>query len=186
MRTLAVIAIGLVLYLAGAASVLGLQYAMRAPSEGITTAAYGDWRLNCPPRGQTNALCQLSQDLVRQGTNTPLVHFEVSRIGNTHRLAVVVPRGVLLEPGLGFAVGARPQQKLVYQTCDLVGCIAYVPLEGGVGDAMNRGGTGRITITDRNGAAVPLEYSLRGFADGVAVLDRDAFRRTSGIAMIGL
>lgn len=186
MRYVIIVLSGLLIYVAGAASVLGVQYALRGANEGTTTAAYGDWRLNCPPRNQAAALCQLTQDLIKEGTGVPLVHFEVSRNGANHRLAIVVPRGVLLEPGLGFAVGARPAQTLVYQTCDTVGCVAYAPLEGAITDAMRQGATGRVTVTDRQGASVPLQYSLRGFADGLAMLDRDAFRRNYGIALLGL
>ena len=185
-RIIGIVFGGILVYAAGAASVLGLQYALRVSSEGTTTAAYGDWRLNCPPRNQPASLCQLTQDLIAQATGVPLVHFEVSRTGANHRLAVIVPRGVLLEPGLDLAVGNRPQQKLIYQTCDTVGCVAYAPLEGGLGEAMRQGATGRVIVTDRQGKSVPLQYSLRGFADGLAMLDRDSFRRSSGIASFGL
>lgn len=172
--------IGVALFLAGAAAAFGVQYLLSPARVGATMVSIGDWRLNCPAKAAKPNACSLTQDLSQNGSSAPLVHLEVGIEDQKERLAIVVPRGVLLPAGLGFAVGTRPPQMLVYQTCEVFGCIAYVPLDADLATAMRQGDTGRIIATNVDGQQSSVLFSLTGFSDALTQMHRDNFWRSLG------
>ena len=165
-------------FVLGAAAVLGGLYLSRNGTES-TTKVYGDWKLSCPPRKDAKAECALTQDIIQGGTGATLVHLQLVRSDKTQRLLIVVPHGVLLQPGLGLVIGSTPLRVLKYQTCDGVGCIAILPLERPTLDALQAADAGRIVVVWRDGKDVAFPYSLHGFATGVSAFGWEAYMRNS-------
>jgi invasion protein IalB len=108
-----------------------------------------------------------------------LVHLQLVRKDDTQRLLIVVPHGVLLRPGLGLVIGNVPLRVLKYETCDGVGCIALLPLDGPTLDALQAADAGRVVVVWRDGKDVAFPYSLRGFGKGVSAVGWEAYKRNS-------
>ncbi len=165
-------------FLLGTAALLGATNLLHGSKE-TTARVYDDWRLNCPPAAAKASACTLTQDLVQNGTGTTMIHIEFGVASGEKRLAVVVPHGVLLQPGLGLGIGSAPLRVLKYQTCDQVGCVVVLPLDEETLDAFGEADDGRIAIVAGNGEQVSFPYSLRGFKGGMRMLGWEAFRRSS-------
>jgi len=176
----------ILVFCAGAASMLGVKYVLAGPQGDVTTASHGDWRLTCPPQSQRDAFCHLTQNIISQETGATLAQFTVSRLDGNNRLTITVPHGVALEAGLGLGIAARPQQKLPYETCNTIGCFVSTPLDKALGGAMRKGGEARIIITRQSGDTAPLQFSLRGFDQGITALERESFRRAWRLTSVGL
>ena len=143
-----------------------------------TTSIYGDWKLSCPPRSVAKGECTLTQDVLLSGTGQTAVHLQLVR-GETQRLLIVVPHGVLLKPGMGVVIGNAPLRLLRYETCDSVGCLAYLPLDTATLDAVRDADTGRIQVVWRDGKEVGFPCSVRGLTRGMSAMGWQAFRRNS-------
>jgi invasion protein IalB len=165
-------------FLLGAVAVLGVTNLLHSNKES-TTRVYDDWRLNCPPAAAKASACTLTQDLVQNGTGNTMIHIEFGLAGGEKRLAVIVPHGVLLQPGLGLGIGSAPLRVLKYETCDQVGCVVVLPLDDEILDALEDADDGRIVIVAGNGEQASFPYSLRGFKGGMRMLGWEAFRRSS-------
>ena len=169
-------------FVLGAVTVLGVLYLLRNGTES-TTKLYGDWKLSCPPPSSTTSACALTQDIIQNGTGVTLVHLQATRVDAAKRLVIVLPYGVLLEPGLGVSIGGASPRLLQYQTCDTVGCRAVLPLDQATIETLKGAEFGRIVVVASNGKAVGVPFSLRGFTDGARALDWEAFKRSSGVGV---
>ena len=169
-------------FVLGVGAVLGGLYLSRNNTES-TTKTYGDWKLSCPPRSAA-AECALTQDIMQGGTGVTLVHLQLVRGDNARRLLMVVPHGVLLKPGLGVVIGNAPLRVLQYQTCDGVGCLAYLPLDPPTLNALQEADAGRIVVVWRDGKDVAFPYSLHGFAKGVSAFGWETYKRGSWLSRV--
>ena len=160
----------------GMLATLGVTNLVHGNNE-TTARVYGDWRLNCPPATAKPSPCTLTQDIMQNGTGTTLVHIELAQSEGEKRLAVVVPHGVLIPPGLGLGIGSAQIQVLKYQTCDQVGCFVVQPLNDATLDALREADSGRIVVVSRDGQEVAFPYSLKGFSTGMRMLAWESFRR---------
>lgn len=165
-------------FVLGVGVALGGFYLSRDANESTATT-YGDWKLSCPPRADAAAQCVLTQDVMQGGTGATLVHMQLVGAQNARRLLIVVPHGVLIKPGLGLAVGNEPLRVLHYQTCDSVGCLAYLPLDASTLDSLHDAEAGRIIIVLRDGKELAYPCSLRGFAKGLGAFSWASFKRSS-------
>ena len=165
-------------FVLGVCTVLGGLYFSRNGTES-TTKLYDDWKLSCPPRATVAAECALTQDVIQGGTGVTLVHLQFVRDDNAQRLLIVVPHGVLLQPGLGLVIGNAPLRVVKYQTCDTVGCIALLPLDPPTLNALQAADGGRVVVVWRDGKDVAFPYSLHGFAKGARALKWETFKRNS-------
>jgi invasion protein IalB len=170
-------------FVLGVGAVLGGLYLSRNNTES-TTKVYGDWKLSCPPRNVTEAKCALTQNIIQGGTGVTLVHLQLVQRDNTQRLLIVVPHGVLLKPGLGVAIGNTPLRVLKYETCDGVGCLAYLPLDETTLDSLRQAESGRIVVVWRDGKDVAFPYSFRGFDKGVSAFGWEAYKRNSWLGRL--
>jgi invasion protein IalB len=177
------------LLVAIAAFVLGIGatlggFALSMNSTESTTAAYGDWKLSCPPRGAAKAECALTQDILQSGTGMTAVHLQLVGGDDARRLLIVVPHGVLLKPGLGLVIGNAPLRLLHYEACDTVGCLAYLPLDAATLDSFQDAETGRIEVIWRDGKEVGFPCSLRGLTKGMSAMGWKTFKRNSWLGAL--
>jgi len=155
------------------------------------TTPYQDWRTYCPPAATENVSCELSGD-IRDSAATGDVKPIVARISvisdfrNTENpgqetFALTVPLNVLLEPGVGLQIGKEPVKVLKFRTCNNVGCIATVPLDDTILDAMKSGAETRVSFTGAqpNDKAQTLVVSYNGFDAAYSAYKRGNSRRSS-------
>lgn len=140
---------------------------------------YGDWRLSCPPTSAKVSACTLTQDVVQNGNGTTLVHIEIAQPKSETRIAIVVPHGVLLQPGLGLELGSAPLKVLKYQTCDQVGCVVVEQLDQATIDAIGDAEAGRIVVVSRDGQQAAFPLSLKEFRSGMRAVAWESFKRGS-------
>jgi len=142
----------------------------------ITT--FQDWRVICPPVTPATPNCALTWDVTRD-TGGILLTLSLMDPAPGSQLSLTVPHGVLLDPGLGFAIGNEPTRVRPYETCTNQGCIAIVTADADTLKSLNANMEGRIAVAaPNNPQPVVIPFSLKGFADGYGALQRAKARRT--------
>jgi invasion protein IalB len=187
-------------FLAGVVVALGAERLLtmaRGNPQETRVLSYQDWRVICSPampavaavsatvatettpaRPATPAIpavaatCRMVQDVVRpEGGSLLQIALPLDTMD---RLMVTVPHGVMLEPGLGFAVGQGATPAVhPYLACTEAGCVASVPLDAATLKLMRENTDGRVSVVPGNGTPVGIPFSLRGFANGYAALARE-------------
>jgi invasion protein IalB len=150
-----------------------------SPNE-VRVTTFQDWRLLCPPLTAQTPNCALTSEVNRDVGGVVLtVAMTDPSPGST--ISLTVPHGVLLESGIGFAVGTEPMRVRPYETCTVQGCIALVTADADTLKSMTTSAGGQVTVAPP-GAAQPVNipFSLKGFAEGYGELQRAKARR-SGI-----
>lgn len=174
-------------FVLGAGAALGterlLSVALGDPTE-TRVLTYQDWRVICSPGVPATPAtettpgvaaippgCRLVQDVVRPEGGALLQLAVIQDDGGN--LVVTVPHGVVLDAGLGFAVGAGATPVVhQYAACLDSGCLAPVALDEATLKLLRENTEGRVTVMPGTGQPVAIPFSLRGFADGYAALAR--------------
>jgi invasion protein IalB len=148
-----------------------------APNE-VRVTTFQDWRLLCPPLTAETPNCALTSEVTRAPGGT-LLTVAMTDPSPGSALSLTVPHGVLLESGLGFAIGSEPMRVRPYETCTAQGCIALVTVDADTLKALTTGAGGQVTVAPL-GATQPINipFSLKGFADGYGELQRAKARRS--------
>jgi invasion protein IalB len=149
-----------------------------APNETRVTT-FTDWRVICPPFNPAQPNCALTLDVLR---DTGGVLLTVSMLDPTPNssLSITVPHGVALDAGLGFSVGSDPMRVRPFETCNASGCIALVTADVDTLKSLSTNMSGQVVIAVAgNTSPVTIPFSLNGFAEGYAELQRAKARRTS-------
>jgi invasion protein IalB len=94
-------------------------------------------------------------------------------------MSVTVPHGVMLEAGLGFSIANEPMRVRPYEACNANGCFAFVTLDADTMKSLASNMGGQVVVVPGNGSPVTIPFSLKGFAEGYAELQRDKARRDS-------
>ena len=150
----------------------------------VRVMTFQDWRVICPPLTRTTPNCALTADVSRD-TGGVILTLSMTDPAAGSNLSLVVPHGVLLEPGMGFSVGTEPVRVRPYETCNAQGCIALVTLDADTLKSLQTNMAGQVAIVapappGANAQAQPvnLPFSLKGFPEGYAELQRAKARRT--------
>jgi invasion protein IalB len=178
---------GIVVLLLAAGAVIGLAGERLlggiAPNE-MRISTFQDWRVICPPLTQTTPNCALTSDVMRD-TGGTLLTLSVLDPTPGKEISLTVPHGVLLAPGLGFAIGNEPTRVRPYETCSNQGCIALVTIDGDTLKALNANMGGHVSVAVPNNAQpVNIPFSLKGFSDGFGELQRAKSRRTGMLSFL--
>lgn len=155
----------------GAIIAIGAEHLIIKPSDPRdsmqTIKAFQDWRLTCAARTEKKGGCVVQSAVFDRATGTPLIQLTVGKNGQADTLAIVAPLGVLVPPGLRISMGSGPQRPIAFKTCIQAGCIATLPLDSGLTDAMSTNTDGQIILVNGVGKAVGMKYSLKGFKDAL-------------------
>jgi len=175
----ALVAIGS--FVLGAAVALGAQHFVFNKKDQRddmqTVAAFQGWRLSCPPRTLKTGYCVLNQGLARKGTNQALAELNIAPKDKTDVLTVVAPLGVFILPGVKVSAGSSAPKTISYKTCLQIGCVATMPIDGGLATAMSKSDTMQIIVV-ADGKPVPLNFPLAGFRDALAARAIDMAARS--------
>jgi invasion protein IalB len=155
----------------GAVALLG-QRLVSGPSTEMSVKAYQDWRVVCMPpndKGEGGG-CTLSAQIAREDGGT-LVSFSISDTAPGSQMTVIVPHGVMLEPGLGFSIGDGALRVLPYETCVPQGCMVLIGLDSETLKSLRAAANGSIVVVPGNGSPITIPFSLKGFSEGFDALD---------------
>ena len=155
-----------------AVAALGLLPSLIAGSARAQTGApsgseekIGDWEFVCPaPVGGAKAKCRIVQNhTVENGQSALLVTILMDDAGKAPVAIVSVPKRVYLAPGIEMSVDGGPGFKLLYETCDDVGCHAGYKVAGDIAAALRKGSVATHKVFDQRQKPVTVPVSLKGF-----------------------
>ncbi len=175
--------IGVALLAAGGVMALAGErlFGGRVGANEVRITTFQDWRVICPPLTDATPNCALTEDVLRD-TGGILMTISMTDPGPGGTLSLTVPHGVLLEPGLGFAIGSEPLRVRPYETCTNTGCIALVTVDADTLKSLSGNMAGQVSVAAPNAQQpVNIPFSLKGFAEGYGELQRDKARRTGVI-----
>lgn len=156
----------------GSLGTVVMQHVKSASREEVTVVGFKDWRVICPPPSEKNENCVLNLDVTRDQGGT-LLRLSLNNTAPNSPLSITVPHGVLLDPGLGFSVGGGEVKVRPYETCDPTGCLAILTLDEQTLSALKTNTNGQVVVSAASGGSpVPITFSLNGFADGFAELEK--------------
>lgn len=168
-------------FVAGAVVALGAEHFLFKQNDQRdtmeTVGAYQGWRLNCPPRTLKTGVCVMQQALARKGSNAVVAELNVVPKDKTDMLTVVAPLGVFLIPGVKIDVGSGVEKSVAYKTCLPGGCIATLPIDSGMAQALSQNAGLVVTVATPDGKSVPLNFSLQGYRDALAARTVDMAAR---------
>jgi invasion protein IalB len=153
-----------------------------APNE-VRVTTFQDWRVICPALTPTTPNCALTADVMRD-TGGILLTLSMTDPAPGSSLSLTVPHGVMLEAGMGFSIGTEPTRVRPYETCTVQGCIALVTVDADTLKSLQSNMGGQVAVAPppppTGGAAQPvtIPFSLKGFPEGYAELQRAKARRS--------
>lgn len=145
--------------------------------------SYGSWVYRCvqvTPEGKSAVTsCQVVQEMVlhRKGHTVPLVTLAFAKEGDKqpgYVLNAVTPLGVLLPPGVSFWADDQSPVTAVLDVCEANGCLALRQPSEGLTAELRDGKQGHAKLSLLNGHTVTVNFSLNGFSDALAALDKGA------------
>jgi invasion protein IalB len=149
------------------------------PPNETRVTTFTDWRVICPPYNPAQPNCALTLDVLRE-TGGILLTVSMLDPAPNSQLSITVPHGVALDAGMGFAVGSDPMRVRPFETCNNTGCIALVTADADTVKSLSTNMGGQVVVAVAgNTTPVTIPFSLNGFADGYAELQRAKVRRTS-------
>jgi invasion protein IalB len=149
------------------------------PPNETRVTTFTDWRVICPPFNPAQPNCALTLDVLRD-TGGILLTVSMLDPAPNSPLSVTVPHGVALDAGMGFSVGTDPMRVRPFETCNNTGCIALVTVDADTLRSLSTNMGGQVVVAVAgNTSPVTIPFSLNGFADGYADLQRAKARRTS-------
>jgi len=144
----------------------------------VRVTTFTDWRVICPALTRTTPNCALTSDVMRD-TGGTLLTLSMTDPAPGSTLSLTVPHGVMLDPGIGFAIGTEPTRVRPYETCTAQGCIAFITVDADTLKSLQSNMGGQIAVAAPNTAMpVTIPFSLRGFPEGYSELQRAKARRT--------
>jgi invasion protein IalB len=172
--------VAVLLVVGGAVALIGERvFAGPGAANETRVKTFTDWRVICPPYNPQQPNCALTLDVLRD-TGGVLLTVSMLDPAPNSSLSVTVPHGVALDAGMGFSVGSDPMRVRPFETCNNTGCIALVTVDADTLRSLstNMGGQVVVAVAGQT-QPVTIPFSLNGFADGFAELQRARASRTS-------
>lgn len=149
------------------AALLAVSFAYAQDPAAVPTGTaekIGDWEFVCPaPVGGTKSKCRLVQNhAAESGQTALLVTILMDEAGKVPVAVVSVPKRVYLAPGIEMSIDGGPGFKLLYETCDDVGCHAGYKIAGDIASALKKGAMAAHKVFDSRQKPVSVSVSLKG------------------------
>lgn len=130
------------------------------------------WKIRCNSDEAKTAenkrgKCEVFQQLMVQESKQRFAEFAIGfPEGQTEaRGIMILPLGVLLEPGVEMQIDDQQSFKFKIRYCEPGGCAAFLSLNDQVLDMMRNGKVAKITLQSAQGKSLTFEMSLQGFGD---------------------
>jgi len=165
----------LVFVLGGVAGWIG-HGKLAGPPDVPTMNVFQDWHLLCPDMKDKTDSCEMSQDVIGNQQNRLARLVLLRDKDKALVLAVTVPLGVYLEPGLGLKIGSDDVRVFQYKTCGSEGCIAVIPVDQTLLTSLDKAqDAGVVVASPKDGKAVELPFSMKGYGQARhAFIDNEA------------
>jgi invasion protein IalB len=147
----------------------------------VRVVPFQDWRVIC---SNAQGGCTLNLDVLRD-TGGTLVSIVINDPKPGSTLSVTVPHGVMLDSGLGFSIGDEPMRVRPYEACNNAGCFAFVTMDADTIKSLIANMAGQVVVVPGNGTPVTIPFSLKGFPEGYAELQKASARRNSFFSFLG-
>jgi invasion protein IalB len=130
-------------------------------------ASYDDWSVACPSADTKDRACELSTDLVSNGSALARATITTDKDGK-QVLGFTLPYGVALEAGMGLRIGKDPVKVYQYRTCNNVGCIAVTPFDANLAAALKNAGDASVLFAGLDAKPVSVPMSFKGYQRSMA------------------
>ena len=153
---------------------------------GISTAAaqtpspadkkFGDWAVACRQlKEDAPQRCVLFQNIILRQSGKRVLNVSVARPAKDqpYVAAVTAPLGILLPAGLTLQVDEKELVRFQLRLCNVNGCQGQFPVSDDVRRVFSEGKNGRVIFRQPNGRPLRVEFSLNGFRDGFAEIEKN-------------
>lgn len=135
------------------------------------------WTVRCQPQKEGAATadkgaCEIFQRLVVKESMARVAEFAIGFPdgGEVARGVVVLPLGILLQPGVEMRVDTGKPYAFKIRYCTEAGCFAYVNLDKAILDNMRQGTAANFLFKSADGKDVNLSMTLAGFSTALKSL----------------
>ncbi|HRQ61875.1 MAG TPA: invasion associated locus B family protein [Alphaproteobacteria bacterium] len=130
------------------------------------------WKIRCNTDEAQKAenkrgKCEVFQQLIVQESKQRFAEFAIGfpEGQNEARGIMILPLGVLLEPGVEMQIDDQQSFKFKIRYCEPGGCAAFLSLNDQVLGMMKGGKIAKVTLQSAQGKSLTFEMSLKGFGD---------------------
>ncbi len=173
------IAIGAVLLVVGLIVGWFGHKAVAVQPDIATASQYDDWRLTCAKPSDKEHGCEMGLDVPDEKGTTELARLTIFKAKEGQTMIVMVPYNVLLDPGIGIALGSDKPRIFPFEVCNGMGCIVRLKFDDDFAKALNAAKQARILVAQLDGKAAALPFSLKGFAAAHTAYVNDDAKRHS-------
>lgn len=165
----------LALFLVLPASVVAQDKNQPAPSK-EDNQRFGAWELLCAPGSSPSPACRLTQKLVAADKGEPVFLTTIlpaSKKGS-HVGILSAPSGGYLPPGMELRIDGGKPFKVLFETCNAMGCHGGFELGGRVLKELSGGKLLSVRLWTSKSSPVDVKINLEGFGKGFAALKERA------------
>jgi len=147
--------------------------------------AYDKWTVRCSrerPQPDAEAApatdCRLEQIMLARDTGQQVASFAIvpSTDFTSRNIELVVPLGILIQPGVVFAIGDTASQTLAIERCVAAGCIVRAPLDAPMMVELSKGGEARLTVTRPDNQPFTIPVDIGGYNAAIDTAKRERAR----------
>ena len=141
-----------------------------------TDKKFGDWAVGCRQlKDDTPQRCVLFQNIILRKSGKRVLNVSIARPAKDqpYVAAVTAPLGILLPAGMTLQVDEKELVRFQLRLCNVNGCQGQFPVSPDVRRVFSDGKNGRVIFLQPNGRPLWVEFSLNGFKDGFAELEKN-------------
>ena len=141
-----------------------------------TDKKFGDWAVACRQlQEDAPQRCVLFQNIILRQSGKRVLNVSIARPAKDkpYVAAVTAPLGILLPAGLTLQVDEKELVRFQLRLCNVNGCQGQFPVSNDVRKVFSDGKNGRVIFRQPNGQPLRVEFSLNGFRDGFAELEKN-------------
>lgn len=132
-----------------------------------------NWTKRCSVNEETSVEhCEIFQRLIMKDSGQRVVEFALSTNpdSETGRGVIIMPLGIMLEPGVELNVDEKHSYKFNARYCLMQGCVAYITLDEEILSVLKKGNTAKIVFTVQDYRKVAFTLNLTGFTKALKQL----------------
>ncbi len=129
--------------------------------------SYDDWSVTCRIADKRRLCAVTQQQMQQNGQRVLAIEVGIGE-GESLNATLVLPFGLMLEPGVTLAVDDRAAgEALKFRTCIPAGCLVPTDLDPALMEALRTGKVLKVATTSADGQPTPFSISLKGFAPAI-------------------